>query len=107
MIVAACIPTMRPFFNRAWKSGLTTKSGSRSHSSARDPFGSASGSHSRLKHRRVRSLSDVALNDVEVDEFGKTVDKDDTASHESNQRIVRTVEVSIDWHNDRPACSTT
>jgi hypothetical protein len=44
----------------------------------------------------------VALNDVEVHEFGKTVDKDDAASYESHQGIVRTVEVSIDWHNDRP-----
>jgi hypothetical protein len=92
--MAACIPTMRPFFNRAWKRGLTTKSGSHSHSSARDPFTSASGSRSHLKHRRVRSLSDVALNDVEVHGLGKTVDGDDAASHESHQGIVRTVEVA-------------
>jgi hypothetical protein len=84
--MAACIPTMRPFFNRAWKRGFTSD---KSHSASRDHFASVSAGRSRTTHRRVGSSTDVALDDM--------YNKDDAASQESQQGIVRTVEVSMDW----------
>ena len=44
---------------------------------------------SRTGHRKVGSKSDVALDDIDG--------HDDKASRESQQGIVRTVEVSMDW----------
>jgi hypothetical protein len=87
VIMAACIPTMRPFFNRAWKRGLTSD---KSRSASRDQFASVSIGRSRIAHRRVGSSTDVALDDI--------YNKDDAASQESQQGIVRTVEVSMDWN---------
>jgi hypothetical protein len=46
---------------------------------------------SRTGHRKFGSASDIVLQDI---------DKDEIASHDSQQGIVRTVEVSMDWKVD-------
>jgi hypothetical protein len=80
---------MRPFFNRTWRRGTSSnKSGS---AATDDPFASGSMGRSRTGHQRVASKTDVALEDIEGDVH------DDTASRESQQGIVRTVHVSVDW----------
>jgi hypothetical protein len=79
---------MRPFFHRAWKRDFARNSGSNTRS---DPFASASVGCSGIGHRRVTSLSDLALDDL----------GDDAASRESQQGIVRTVEVTMDWKSQR------
>ncbi|KAF1947987.1 hypothetical protein EJ02DRAFT_429732 [Clathrospora elynae] len=98
VIMAACIPTMRPFFNRAWKRGLvSTNSNSHSRSGSRDLFSSAS----RTGHRRVSSVLGFAMDDV-YDKAG-----DDAALQDSHQGIVRTVKVSIYWNTQRPDSGVT
>jgi hypothetical protein len=77
---------MRPFFNRAWKMGTSTN---KSGSGTPIPFSGGSMGRSRTGHQRVGSKTDVALDDMDG--------HDDAASHESQQGIVRTVEVSLDW----------
>jgi len=86
VIMAACIPTMRPFFHRAWRRGTSSN---KSGSATADPFASGSMGRSRTGHRRVASKTDVALDEIDA--------HDDTASQESQQGIVRTVQVSVDW----------
>lgn len=86
VIMAACVPTMRPFFHRVWRRG---SSADIQDSATTDPFESNPMRRSRTGHRRVGSKMDVALNDLDV--------QDDAASRESQQGIVRTVEVSMDW----------
>lgn len=46
-------------------------------------------SHSQARHRKVGSQSDIVLDELDY--------KHETASQESQQGIVRTVEVSMDW----------
>jgi hypothetical protein len=75
---------MRPFFNRAWKRGTTS---GKSSSAQLDPFTSGSFGRGQTKHRRVGSATELALEDL----------NGDAASQESQQGIVRTVEVSMDW----------
>ena len=101
VIIAPCIPTVRPFFHRTWKRGVTTTSGSHSRSLAIEPFTSATEGRSRFGCQ-AGSISDVALNPVEGDVYslGKAVDGDDAASFESHQGIIKTVEVSMNWDND-------
>jgi hypothetical protein len=45
-------------------------------------------------------MPDVALYDV--DGYNRAGDGDDAASRESQQGIVRTVEVSMDWKSESP-----
>ncbi|CAN9437529.1 unnamed protein product [Alternaria sp. RS040] len=100
VIIAACVPTMRPFFDRVWKRGLTSRSAPHSRSLAFDPFSSAAGGRDRLG-RQDKSNSDLALVGAEVDmhTLNKAIDKDDAASGESQRGIVRTVEVRMDWND--------
>lgn len=82
--MAACIPTMRPVFQRVWKNGTSTgrsQSGSHGHSTWTG--------RSRLTHQRDGFATDVTLEDMDS--------KYDTASRESQQGIVRTLEVSMGY----------
>ena len=69
---------MRPFFNRVWERGLTSRSAPHSRSLALVPFSSA---------------------EVDMHTLDKAIDKDDAASRESQRGIVRTVEVRMDWND--------
>ncbi|KAF1842234.1 uncharacterized protein K460DRAFT_358873 [Cucurbitaria berberidis CBS 394.84] len=86
VIIAACIPTIRPFFHRAWKRDTSTGN---AYSASSDPFANLSTKGSHTGHRRVGSATDVALEDI--------YNKDDAASQESQQGIIRTVDVPVDW----------
>jgi hypothetical protein len=83
--MAACIPTMRPFFHRAWRRGISTN---KSRSATADPFASGSLGRNRTGHRRVGSDTDLDLDDLGA--------QDETAPRESHRGIVRTVEASMD-----------
>lgn len=85
--MAACVPTLRPFVSRAWR---TSANDSKENSGRSDPFisgGSSIGRNRTPAHRRVGSNSDLALDSIDVD----------AESRESQQGIVRTVEVSMKW----------
>ncbi|EUC50284.1 hypothetical protein COCMIDRAFT_32378 [Bipolaris oryzae ATCC 44560] len=74
VIMAACVPTMRPFFRRTWRCNFSTKPGARSRFLAQDPFTYTKGTRSPLKCQSG-SISDVALTHFELhgDRFDQMV----------------------------------
>jgi hypothetical protein len=98
VMIAACIPTMRPFFNWTWRRGVITRSGSQRGSSALDPFACTSAGRSR--HKSVGLVSNIALRDVDGIEIGG--ERDNAASRESQQGVVSIVGGWIDCKSERP-----
>lgn len=96
VIMAACVPTMRPFFHRTWKRETTSgnaKSGPRST----DQLTGISLGRSNAGHKRVGSTMDVGLDDL---------DKDGAESSNSQQGIMRTIKVSMEWQRSNCAEET-
>lgn len=86
VIIAACIPTMRPFFHTSRKSGTAT---------ARSHPGSNSLTTHNVTERGQRSHRGYATHEaVCLDELNE---RGDAASRESQQGIVRAIDVNISW----------
>ncbi|USP73696.1 uncharacterized protein yc1106_00970 [Curvularia clavata] len=98
VIMAACVPTMRPFFERAWKYRFSTRSGSHLKTPSQGASQYPNKTRSLLECR-AGSMSDVALNDIGTDAntINETTGECDASSHESHQGILKTIDVNIDW----------
>ncbi|KAH8673428.1 hypothetical protein BX600DRAFT_433057 [Xylariales sp. PMI_506] len=86
VIVAACIPTLRPFFHKPFQS----KKGTGNSGSGGSKY---SNNLSMFSINRKPGKSSIPLETVERDN-----EHDDTESQSSQQGIVRTLDVQMEWH---------
>jgi hypothetical protein len=84
--MAACVPTVRPFFHRTWKRGTVSGNG-RSGSHCVHKLTSISLGRSNVGHECVGSTTEVELDDL---------DRYDAESGNSQKGIMRAIKVSIE-----------
>jgi hypothetical protein len=84
--MAACVPTVRPFFHRTWQRG-TVSGNERSGSHSAHKLTSISLGRSNVGHKRVGSIAEVELDDL---------DRYDAESGNSQKGIMRTIKVSME-----------
>ncbi|PGH18283.1 hypothetical protein AJ79_00622 [Helicocarpus griseus UAMH5409] len=90
VIVAACIPTLRPFFHRAFKS-------EKSSTPQSSPFPSRTFASSVFKQKSKKSVP--SLYEIPLDTM-KTVDGD-AESNSSRQQIWQTTNVIMEWESEK------
>jgi hypothetical protein len=83
VIIAACVPTLRPFFHRVWGHRFTTK---KSNSTPGNAFASISTGRARVRHSDTDFAANVALESIYSHDYA--------VSQESQQNILHTIEVS-------------
>ncbi|KAL3459298.1 hypothetical protein BJX64DRAFT_301489 [Aspergillus heterothallicus] len=109
VIVAACIPTLRPFFRRAFESTRGSSANNNNSSSARGRSGPAFKLSSNLTHggsKRMPSVPDDSLDGTrhENDHFDEGYDAE-SGSNSSQRGIWQTREVIVESYQEDDATS--
>jgi hypothetical protein len=99
VIVAACIPTLRPFFHRAFKG----ERGTREIHSGQGSMVAATSFFRKRASQQPASVSEMPLSNVGDEYEGSSGShKGDVDPSGPREGILRTVEVSMKWEEQRP-----